>query len=61
MIAGNALGFGYYLPEFGVAISALSGIVLWGWFFLIGRRLLQLAGAERRTSVRLPHGPRDRE
>jgi hypothetical protein len=43
MIAGNAIGFGYYLPKVGLAISALAGLVLWAWYFLIGRRLLQLA------------------
>jgi hypothetical protein len=43
MIAGDALGFGYYLPKVGLAVSALSGIVLWGWYLLIGRRFLQLA------------------
>jgi hypothetical protein len=43
MIAGDALGFGYYLPKVGLAISAVSGIVLWGWYLLIGKRFLLLA------------------
>ena len=43
LIAGDALGFGYYIPRVGLAISAFSGIVLWIWYLLIGRRLLQLA------------------
>jgi hypothetical protein len=40
---GDALGFGYYIPKIGLAISAVSGIVLCGWYLLIGRRFLLLA------------------
>jgi hypothetical protein len=47
MIAGDALGFGYYLPKVGLAISAVSGIVLWGWYLLIGGRFLLLANEVR--------------
>jgi hypothetical protein len=43
LIAGNLLGFGYYLPTIGLAISALSGVVLWIWFALIARDFLRLS------------------
>jgi hypothetical protein len=29
LIIGNVVGFGYYLPKVGLAISAFSGVVLW--------------------------------
>jgi hypothetical protein len=45
-IVGNAIGFGLYIPTVGLALSAFSGVVLWVWFILIGRRLLQLARQE---------------
>ncbi|HEX6207808.1 MAG TPA: hypothetical protein VF058_05545, partial [Actinomycetota bacterium] len=43
MIAGNTIGFGYYLPVVGLAISAFSGVVLWAWYVLLGLRLLRMA------------------
>jgi hypothetical protein len=43
LIAGNVLGFGYYLPTVGLAISAFSGVVLWIWFGLIARDFLRLS------------------
>jgi hypothetical protein len=46
MIAGNVIGFGYYLPEVGLAVSAFSGLILWAWYVLIGLRFLKLARAE---------------
>jgi hypothetical protein len=42
MIVGNAIGFGLYLPEIGLAISALSGVILWAWFILIARPFLRI-------------------
>jgi hypothetical protein len=42
MIAGNAIGFGLYLPEIGLAVSALSGVILWAWFILIARSFLRM-------------------
>jgi hypothetical protein len=45
LIAGNVLGFGYYLPTVGLAISALSGVVLWVWFGLIARNFWRLSRA----------------
>jgi Domain of unknown function (DUF4386) len=46
LIAGNVVGFGLYLPTVGLAISALSGLVLWAWYLLIAPRLFRL---ERRS------------
>jgi len=43
LIAGNILGFGYYLPTVGLAVSAFSGVVLWVWFALIARDFLRLS------------------
>jgi Domain of unknown function (DUF4386) len=42
LIIGNVVGFGYYLPEVGLAVSALSGVVLWVWYVLIARRFFRL-------------------
>jgi hypothetical protein len=44
-IVGNLLGFGLYVPKVGLAISALSGLVLVLWFVFVGRDLLRLARA----------------
>jgi hypothetical protein len=46
MIGGNAFGFLLYVPEVGVALSAISGVILWLWMILVSRRLLQLARSE---------------
>ena len=48
LIAGNVVGFGLYLPTVGLAISALSGLVLWAWYLLIAPRFFRL---ERRRSA----------
>jgi hypothetical protein len=42
LIAGNVVGFGLYLPTIGLAISAMSGLVLWAWYLLIARRFFRL-------------------
>ena len=42
LIIGNVLGFGYYLPTVGLAVSAFSGVVLWVWYILITRSFLRL-------------------
>jgi len=46
MIAGNAFGFLLYVPEFGLTLSALSGVILWFWMILIARRFFQLSRQE---------------
>ena len=43
MIGGNTFGFLLYVPEVGVALSALSGVILLVWMVLVSRRLLQLS------------------
>lgn len=43
MIGGNAFGYLLYIPEYGLALSAFSGVILWVWMISVGRRLLQLA------------------
>lgn len=47
-IITNVVAFGLYVPEIGIALSAISGIGYWIWFMLIIPKLLQLA---KRSSV----------
>jgi hypothetical protein len=42
LILGNVVGFGYYLPTVGLAVSACSGVVLWAWYVLVARRFFWL-------------------
>jgi hypothetical protein len=42
LILGNVVGFGYYLPTVGLAVSAFSGVVLWAWYLLVARRFFRL-------------------
>lgn len=42
LIIGNVVGFGYYLPTVGLALSAFAGVILWVWYLLIARRFLRL-------------------
>lgn len=42
-IAANLITLGYYLPVIGVYISIFSVLFYWLWYFLIARRLWQLA------------------
>jgi hypothetical protein len=46
MIAGNALGFGLYLPVVGLPLSAFSGVVLWVWFLVVSRGFFRLARSQ---------------
>jgi hypothetical protein len=43
MIGGNLFGFLLYVPEIGIALSALSGLILWIWMVGVSRALLKLA------------------
>lgn len=43
LIGGSALGFGYYLPTVGLAISALAAVGLWAWYILIAPKFFRLA------------------
>lgn len=42
VLLGNVIGLGLYLPTIGLVLSVITGQVLWIWYILIGRRLLQL-------------------
>lgn len=41
-IGSNMVGFGLYLPEIGLMLSALSGVGIWVWYILIAKRLFEL-------------------
>jgi hypothetical protein len=43
LIVGNALGFAFYIPTVGLAISAFAGVVLWLWYILIIPKFFRLA------------------
>jgi hypothetical protein len=53
LIVGSVVGFGYYLPKVGLAVSAISGVVLWIWYIAITRSFLKLG---RSTRERLGRG-----
>ena len=59
LILGNVLGFGYYLPTVGLAISAFSGVVLWTWYLLVAWRFFQV-GHNPAPSTRWRLPPRRR-
>jgi hypothetical protein len=40
-VIGNVVGFGLYLPVVGLALSVLSGPILWVWFLLVARGFLR--------------------
>ena len=48
-ILGNVVGFGLYVPTIGLFLSVISGPILWIWYILIARRLLQLGRLERKA------------
>jgi Domain of unknown function (DUF4386) len=46
LILGDVIGLGLYVPKIGIYLSVISVPVLWVWYVLIARRLIQLgAGA----------------
>jgi hypothetical protein len=45
-VLGNAVGLGLYLPVIGVYISVFSVLFLEIWYFLVGRKLIQLGQAQ---------------
>jgi len=55
LIIGNVVGFGYYLPTVGLALSAFAGVILWVWYLLIARRLFQLSRAPAASHVDRRH------
>jgi hypothetical protein len=42
LIVGDVIGLGLYVPTIGIFLSVISVPVLWVWYVLIGRKLIQL-------------------
>jgi hypothetical protein len=42
LIVGDVIGLGLYVPTIGIFLSVISVPVLWIWYILIARRLIQL-------------------
>jgi hypothetical protein len=42
LIVGDVIGLGLYVPTIGIFLSVISVPVLWIWYVLIARRLIQL-------------------
>jgi hypothetical protein len=42
LIVGDVIGLGLYVPTIGIFLSVISVPVLWVWYVLIARRLIQL-------------------
>jgi len=42
LIVGDVIGLGLYVPTIGIFLSVISVPVLWVWYILIARRLIQL-------------------
>ncbi len=45
LIVGDVIGLGLYVPTMGIFLSVISVPVLWIWYVLIARRLIQLGSA----------------
>jgi Domain of unknown function (DUF4386) len=56
LIIGNVVGFGYYLPKVGLAVSASSGVVLWVWYIAIARSFLNLGRSKDAATDRGAEG-----
>jgi hypothetical protein len=53
LILGDAIGLGLYVPTMGIFLSVISVPVLWIWYVLIARRLIQLESGVSREVVKL--------
>jgi hypothetical protein len=53
LIVGDVIGLGLYLPTIGIFLSVISVPVLWIWYVLIGRRLIQLGSGVSEDGVKL--------
>jgi hypothetical protein len=60
LIIGNVVGFGYYLPKAGLAVSAFSGVVLWVWYIAITRSFSNLGRSKDATTDRGAEGAASR-
>jgi hypothetical protein len=51
LILGDVIGPGLYVPTIGIFLSVISVPVLWIWYVLIARRLIQLeSGSQKKSS-----------
>jgi hypothetical protein len=53
LIVGDVIGLGLYVPTIGVFLSVISVPVLWVWYVLIARRLIQLGSGVSKEEVKL--------
>jgi hypothetical protein len=50
---GDVIGLGLYVPTIGIFLSVISVPVLWIWYILIGRRVIQLGSDVSEEEVEL--------
>jgi hypothetical protein len=53
LIVGEVIGLGLYIPTMGIFLSVISVPVLWVWYVLIARRLIQLGSGVSEEEVKL--------
>jgi Domain of unknown function (DUF4386) len=53
LILEDVIGLGLYVPTIGIFLSVISVPVLWIWYVLIARRLIQLGSGVSREEVKL--------
>jgi hypothetical protein len=53
LILGDVIGLSLYVPTIGIFLSVISIPVLWIWYVLIGRRLIQLGSGVSEEEVKL--------
>ena len=56
LILGDVIGLGLYVPTIGIFLSVISVPVLWVWYVLIARSLIQLGWGGSREEVKLHQG-----
>ena len=54
LIVGDVIGLGLYVPTIGIFLSVTSVPVLWIWYLLVGRKLIQLGSDVPEKEVKLP-------
>ena len=52
LILGDVIGLGLYIPTIGIVLSVISVPVLWVWYVLIARRLIQLGSSGSKEEVK---------
>jgi hypothetical protein len=53
LILGDVIGLGLYIPTIGIFLSVISVPVLWVWYLLIARKLIQLGSGISKEEVKL--------